>query len=94
MSFQLLYHPLVVKQDIPKLDAIMRSRIKSAIEEKLTVHPEIFGIPLRQSLQGHRKLRVGDWRIAFRIEKQTVKIIAILHRSIVYKVVEKRTMRP
>lgn len=78
------YHPLVVRQDIPKLDAVMRRRIKIAIEQKLTTDPETFGVPLRRSLRGYRKLRVGDYRVVFRIAGATVYVLAIMHRSIVY----------
>lgn len=78
------YHPLVVRQDIPKLDAVMQRRIKRAIEQKLTTGPEIFGVPLRRSLRGYRKLRVGDYRVVFRVSGATVCILAIMHRSVVY----------
>lgn len=78
------YHPLVVRQDIPKLDAMMRRRIKRAIEQKLTTNPETFGAPLRRSLRGYRKLRIGDYRVVYRITGATVYILAIMHRSIVY----------
>lgn len=83
--FTILYHPLVVKDDISDLSATWKVRIRSAIEEKLTVTPQDFGKPLRQSLRGYRKLRVGDYRIIFRIERNTVYILAVLHRSVVYK---------
>lgn len=82
--FEIFYHQLVVKKDIPKLPGTIRERIKRAIEEKLTTHPEKFGRPLRRSLKGFRKLRVGDYRVLFRIENQIVKILLIQHRSVVY----------
>ena len=88
--YTLKYHPAVVKEDIPALDKTWRIRIKTAIEQKLLSHPDIFGIPLRRSLKGHRKLRVGDYRIVFRLEKKTIFVLAILHRSHVYDFVEKR----
>ncbi len=88
--FTILYHPLVLKDDLPKIGAAHRSRLKKAIEHKLMRDPALFGIPLRQSLKGHRKLRVGDFRIVFSIDKQTVFVVAILHRSIVYQMVSKR----
>lgn len=90
MSFEIQYHEAVVSEDIPKLSKEWRDTIKVAIETKLTKHPEIFGKPLRHSLKGYRKLRVGDYRIVFRIEKQTVQIFIIQHRSVVYKLLEKR----
>ncbi|KKR86509.1 MAG: Toxin-antitoxin system, toxin component, RelE family [Candidatus Uhrbacteria bacterium GW2011_GWC2_41_11] len=89
VKYSIKYHPLVVKEDIPKLDDVNRIRIKQAIEEKLMTAPELFGIPLRRSLKGHRKLRVGDYRIIFRIQSREVLIFIIEHRSVVYSHVQK-----
>ena len=46
-----------------------------------------FGKPLRYSLKGHRRLRVSDYRIVYRIEaeKNSVLIIAIKHRKDIYE---------
>ena len=85
MIFQIQYHKQVVKCDIPKLTKKAKERIKNDIEKKLIPHPEKFGKPLRKSLKGYRKLRSGDYRIVFRIEKKSVKILLIEHRSVVYK---------
>lgn len=82
--YTIQYHPLVVRQDIPKLDAVIRRRIKDAIEQKLTTDPEIFGVPLRRSLRGYRKLRVGDYRVVFRVSGASVYVLAVMHRSVVY----------
>lgn len=90
MSFKILYHEAVVSEDIPKISKEWGANIERSIEDKLTSRPETFGKPLRSSLKGYRKLRVGDYRIIFRIEKNTVKIFAIKHRSIVYETVKKR----
>lgn len=81
---------MVVKNDISKLDKESRAKIKKTIEQKLVASPEIFGKPLRKSLKGYRKLRVGDYRIVFKIAKKTVCILIIEHRSIVYKEIFKR----
>lgn len=83
-NFSVVYHEAVVKHDIPRLSAAIRRQIQSAIELKLTTHPEHFGKPLRRSLKGYRKLRVGDYRVIFRIEGRDVKIFVIQHRSVVY----------
>lgn len=94
MKFVILYHPTVVKVDIPKLSSSWRAKIKSAIEEKFTLHPHIYGKPLRKSLFGYRKLRVGDYRVIFKIEtkiERSVFILAIMHRSVIYQKVNKRT---
>lgn len=65
----------------------MRKIIKEAIEKKLTKDPIIFGKPLRYSLKGHRSLRVGDYRVIYRIveEQVLVIIIEIDHRKDVYE---------
>lgn len=91
MSFDITYHELVVKEDIPRLPSIWRAKIKRAIEERLTVYPEIYGKPLRQSLKEYRKLRIGDYRVIFRIKGKIVKIFIIQHRSVVYKMIQKRS---
>lgn len=90
MSYAVKYHRLVVRDDIPKLDSVIKSRIKAAIEQKLTTRPDIFGVPPRHSTKGHRKLRVGDYRIIFRIEGRKVKISIIEHRSVIYKMLLNR----
>ncbi len=90
LNFKILYHELVVKEDIPRLSFEWRGKIKRAIEDRLTTRPEVFGKPLRKSLRGYRKLRVGDYRVIFRIDRNIVKIFLIQHRSVVYERIEKR----
>ena len=62
MPFELRYHPDVKSIDIPLLDAKLRTRIKNAIERRLTTAPHLYGEPLRKTLRGYWKLRVGDYR--------------------------------
>lgn len=89
--FKLSYHPLVVRDDIPKLSQEWKQKIRSAIEQQLATHPDLYGKPLRRSLKGYRKLRVGDYRVIFKIEQNSVKILIIQHRSVVYEQIYKRT---
>jgi len=88
--YEVIYHSLVVKNDISKFGNAEKKRVIFAIESKLTIHPEIYGVPLHQNLAGYRKLRVGDYRIVFRIMKKQVAIFAIAHRSFVYNLADKR----
>ena len=90
MKFQISYHYLVSERDVPNLPEIWRGKVRLAIEARLTTHPDLYGKPLRRSIKGYRKLRVGDYRVIFRIERQVVKIILIGHRSVVYKEINKR----
>ncbi len=91
MAFEVVYHPLVINDDIPKLSPVWKNKIRTAIELRLVVHPDLYGKPLRKSLRGYRKLRIGDYRVIFRIEDELVKIVMIAPRSIVYANVNKRT---
>lgn len=92
--FKVVYHRLVVQDDIPKLSSEWKKKVRRAIEKRLTTHPDLYGKPLRRSLKGYRKLRVGDWRVIFKIEKDTVIILVIQHRSMVYERIEKRKFSP
>jgi mRNA interferase RelE/StbE len=48
------------------------------------------GEPLRKTLKGYWKLRVGDYRVVFKIVKNEVWILGIIHRKHVYEKLEKR----
>jgi mRNA interferase RelE/StbE len=90
LMFTVVYQQEVTQEDIPRIAEPWREKIKSAIAEKLTTHPDVYGKPLRRSLRGYRKLRVGDYRIVFRIDSIFVKVFAIAHRSVVYKIMGHR----
>ena len=77
----------MIRTHIPNLSSTARILIKRAIEERLTANPVGFGKPLQYSLKGHRRLRVSDYRVIYRIEAQTntVIVIAIKHRKDVYE---------
>jgi len=89
-GYNILYHQDVVERDIPLLDTPIRLRIKKAVEQKISLHPEIYGLPLRSTLKKLWKLRVGEWRIVYEIKENNVIILAIAHRKDVYKITEER----
>ena len=82
--FEIVYHPDVPAKDLPRLSSDVKQRIRVAIEKKLQIAPQEFGAPLRRSLKGYWKLRVGDWRVIYKVEKTTVEILKIGHRREVY----------
>ena len=86
-SYSIEYLDLVVEEDIPVLPKRMRDLIRRAIEERLTVEPVGLGKPLRYSFVGHRRLRVGDYRIVYRMEQnlRRVIIVGIKHRKDIYE---------
>jgi len=83
MAYSIIYHAEIAK-DISGLPKNIKSRIKKAIENRLLVDPIKYGQPLRRGLQGYRKLRVGDYRVIYKIEKGNIIILKIGHRKEVY----------
>ena len=84
MQYLVKYHK-DVSTDIQKIPKNIKQRIRKAIEERLLVDPLKYGYPLRRSLQGYRKLRVGNYRIIYKIEKSEITVLKIGHRKEIYK---------
>lgn len=90
MIYKLKYHPDVKRSDLPKIDAKNKNMIKRAIEQRLVTHPETYGKPLQRTLKGYWKLRVGDYRVVFKVFSDDILILGIIHRKEVYSLIEKR----
>jgi len=86
LKYRIEYLESVVRDDIPKLSATAKRRIRATIDQKLGSHPVEFGKPLRYSFRGARRLRVGDYRVLYTIEPpDVVVIVKIGHRRDVYE---------
>ena len=90
MALKFKYHPDVKRSDLPKIDVKNRDMIKRAIEVRLATQPETYGKPLRKTLKGYWKLRVGDYRIVFKVSSNSILIFGIIHRKDVYRLIKKR----
>jgi len=88
VPYQLHYHPEVRDKDLSKINKNIRKRIKSAIEKRLLVAPERYSEPLRRTLKGYRKLRIGDYRIVLKLRGENILILGICHRKDVYERME------
>ncbi len=64
--------------------SIMSPEHPKAIEERLQAASQNYGEPLRKSLKGYWKLRVGDYRVVFKVIESEVWILGIRHRKSVY----------
>jgi len=93
MAYTLVYHPDVRKKDIPALNRNISERISRAIETRLTTDPQRYGEPLRRTLKGYWKLRVGDYRVVFKVVKNEVWIFGIINRREVYERIATRLVR-
>jgi mRNA interferase RelE/StbE len=86
----LRYHPDIKEKDLPLINKKLKDRIKNAVETRLVTAPHQYGEPLRKTLKGYWKLRVGDYRVVYKVVKNEIWILGIIHRKKVYEAVEKR----
>jgi len=84
MTYEITYAEEVVREQIPSIPMPYKEQIRRAIRERLTADPRI-GKPLRYSLFGYRRLRVGDWRVIYKIEGNCVRVVKIANRKDVYE---------
>jgi mRNA interferase RelE/StbE len=91
VSYILRFHPDVRAKDLPRMNRTIQKRIRTAIEQRLLVSPEKYSEPLRRTLKGYRKLRVGDYRVVLRIEHFDILILGICPRKDVYDKMEWRS---
>ena len=90
MPFGLIYHPAVGEEDIPHIPRNLRRRIADAIDSRITHSPQQYGSPLRKTLTGYWKLRVGDYRVVYKVAGDDILILAIRHRKTVYEDILRR----
>ncbi|MCP2501151.1 MAG: type II toxin-antitoxin system RelE/ParE family toxin [Deltaproteobacteria bacterium] len=86
MPFTIKYHPDVKVIDLPRINEKMRARIRRAIESRLMTAPQEYGLPLRKNLGGFWKLRVGDYRVVFKVGGDVVYVLGIRHRKNIYEI--------
>ena len=84
MPYIIEFADSVITNDIPSIPMPHKERIKKAIRERLSQEPLKLGKPLKASLFGYRSLRVGDWRIIYKVAENTVRIAKIGNRKDVY----------
>lgn len=85
MAYRLCYHPDIKEKDLFEIPKNMQERIRRAIEERLLREPDKYGEPLKRGLCGYRKLRVGDYRVIYKVDGKHIVIFKIGHRKEVYR---------
>jgi mRNA interferase RelE/StbE len=81
MTWSIVYHP-DVRDDLECIGPSASRRIMRAIDAKLIQAPMQFGSSLSGNLSSFRKLRIGDYRVVYRVKEQQVIIfvLAVGHR--------------
>ena len=79
MMYRIVLDELVFERDLKPIDPRDRERILRAIKTKLSEGPGDFGSPLGGGLKGFWKLRVGAYRVIYRIlEKEKLVDVALV----------------
>jgi mRNA interferase RelE/StbE len=83
----LIVYDEAIEEKLRNFSKPMREIIRKAVEKKLTLDPVAFGKPLKHTLKGFRRLKVGDYRVIYKIieDKVIVFIIDVDHRKDIYE---------
>ncbi len=77
MKWKIKIHPLVKKEDIGSISKAQKERIKKTIKNKLGRAPKKFGKQLKGEFKLYRRLRVGDYRVVYRVYEDKILVIVI-----------------
>jgi mRNA interferase RelE/StbE len=71
---------------LAKLDKPVRRRLQAAIDG-LANDPRPVGVVAMKSQSGYLRLRVGDWRVIYRVEddRLVIVVVALGHRREIYE---------
>lgn len=83
MTYKLLYTKSAF-QDVKKLDAVVKKRLKKKIEE-YSINPTKYAKRLINTSIGTCRWRIGNYRIVFDIIKDKIVILRVGHRREIYK---------
>lgn len=76
MTWEILYHKSV-DDDLERVGPAAARRIVKTIDRKLTSAPNQYGAPLSNNLKNFRKLRIGDFRVVYRVFNQKVIVFVL-----------------
>jgi len=73
-------------KDLEKLDKLVTQRVLKKVDWLASNFERITPEPLTGEFKGTFKLRVGDWRVVYTVEGQTLVIQFIGHRKEIYMI--------
>ena len=76
MTWDILYHKRV-EDDLDSIGPSAAARIIRTIDKKLTTAPDQYGVPLSYNLKNFWKLRIGDYRVVYKIVEQKVIVYVL-----------------
>ncbi len=72
-----LLHPLVLSEDLKRLDPSVSKQIVQTLRKRLSTDPKTYGHPLRDEFAGLWRLRVGNYRVVYRIIQDRVEVLVL-----------------
>lgn len=75
--WQVKIHFLASKEDFKKINKSQQIHLLDVIRKRLSVDPLGYGKPLSGRFSGYWKLKVGDFRIIYKIIKKEVTVLVI-----------------
>lgn len=72
-----LLHPLVLSEDLKRLDPPVSRQIVQTLRKRLSTDPKAYGHPLGDEFAGLWRLRVGDYRAVYRIVENRVEVLVL-----------------
>lgn len=72
-----LLNPLVLSEDLKRMDPSIQRQILQVLRKRLSLDPKGYGEPLHGGLAGLWKLRVGEYRVIYRIVEQRVEVLVL-----------------
>ena len=70
-------HKLVLSEDFKPISRPECNIILRAIRKKLGTDPKSYGKPLVGALKGYRRLRVGDYRVIYKIKQDLIEVLVV-----------------
>ena len=86
-KFCVRFHEKVLAEDLAHLKPTFKDRLLRFIKEKLAKRPFAYGKPLRVGNDGYRKVRLGDYILAYRVLEDQILILSFIP---FYKLYEKQ----
>jgi mRNA interferase RelE/StbE len=70
-------HRLVLSEDFKSISHPDQKIILRDINKKLSLDPQNYGKPLAGELKGYWRLRVGDYRVIYKVCREVVEVLVI-----------------
>lgn len=70
-------HPLVIKEDFKEIPVQQQTTLLNTIQKKLSFDPRAYGRSLKGEFSGYWRLRIGDYRVVYKIVDEEIIVSVI-----------------